>query len=72
MKDETGEHRRKLCEQEAVEQDSDRLLELVRELNRCFLRNSSDSRTPRLSNYRTQVRMTTLPKVNIADGVVRA
>lgn len=33
MKGETGECWRKLCEQAAVEQDSDRLLELVREID---------------------------------------
>ena len=33
MKGETGERWRKLCEQAAVEQDSDRLLELVREID---------------------------------------
>ena len=33
MKGETGERWRKLCEPAAVEQDSDRLLELVREID---------------------------------------
>jgi len=34
MKGETGELWRKLCEQAAVEQDPDKLLELTREINR--------------------------------------
>jgi hypothetical protein len=34
MKGETGERWRKLCEQAAIEQDSDRLVELIKEINR--------------------------------------
>jgi hypothetical protein len=34
MKGESGEGWRKLCEQAAIEQDSDRLLELIKEINR--------------------------------------
>ena len=34
MKGETGERWRKLCEQAAVEQDPDKLLQLAKEINR--------------------------------------
>jgi hypothetical protein len=34
VKGETGERWRKLCEQAAIEQDSDRLIELIKEINR--------------------------------------
>lgn len=34
MRGETGERWRKLCEQAAIEQDPEKLLELTREINR--------------------------------------
>ena len=47
MKGETGERWRKLCEQAAVEQDSDKLLELTQEINRLL-----DEKAERLKKAR--------------------
>lgn len=47
LKGETGELWRKLCEQAAVEQDSEKLLELTREINRLL-----DEKAERLATLR--------------------
>jgi hypothetical protein len=41
MKEETEERWRLLCEQAAVEQDSDKLLEITKEINRLRMRKKS-------------------------------
>jgi hypothetical protein len=57
MKGETGEHWRKLCEQAAIEQDTEKLLELTKEIN-ALLEDKE-----RLHNART----IELPKVGSVD-----
>lgn len=47
MKGETADRWRKLCEQAAVEQDSDRLIELAKEINRLL-----EEKEERLKNLR--------------------
>ena len=48
MKGEKGELWRKLCEQAAVEQDPDKLLQLAREINRLL-----DEKEARLKSQKT-------------------
>jgi hypothetical protein len=54
VKGETGERWRKLCEQAAIEQDSDRLLELIKEINRLLEEKEERLKSARKPNDQIQ------------------